>query len=234
MYILNIAQLKPCDIFLTKGPNKKIRKAIQLATGGNFSHVAMYLGYSSFIEADLYGVHTGNPQRLNFEDEGDIIVRRSKNELDVSRFEKICFHVKQRTAAPYSILNAILSITKAEGADEPGKHFCSQLISEGFRQVGIDVNSTKETVKITPADFEFSPEFVTVSGVLEELSDEDAAGYLSSINKFDLPSFQQNATNTLMKQLKKILGEYGYNPDTVHPQNSIGTEINIILSKFQV
>ena len=66
MYLLDRTKMKPGDIILTRS-NEKNSSLICRITKSDFSHAILYVGESSYIHSDPYGVHSSNIQRLLIE-----------------------------------------------------------------------------------------------------------------------------------------------------------------------
>ena len=75
MYIVIMEKLRAGDILLTS-EKAFTSKFIRTMTKSDYSHAILYVGYGSYIHSDTKGVHSGNIQRLLFDNPDDIKVLR--------------------------------------------------------------------------------------------------------------------------------------------------------------
>lgn len=157
------------DIILTNNIEKQsiIKSKLQkLHTKGNYTHVALYVGNGSFIEAVGEGVRFFSTTGVVFNDKSNFLVRRYKSKKVFSN-ERI--NVRKYTYMQYNY-EGIKSFITAKNYEENNKVFCSQLVSKIYKDYGIQL-FLKQDDKITPADFEISDLFVDVPNYFIE-SDE--------------------------------------------------------------
>ncbi|MBV5267079.1 MAG: hypothetical protein JZU67_00870 [Burkholderiaceae bacterium] len=106
MFILDINKLEPGDVFLTT-QNHKISKAIRIATSSDYSHAILYVGDGGYIHSDGNGVHSGNIQRLLFENESQILVLRIKPDIDRGLIKNASIFARREIGKQYSVKDAI-------------------------------------------------------------------------------------------------------------------------------
>jgi len=216
-YILNAKKLKKGDIILTTN-DSRISLTIRQISNSKFSHVTLYLGNHSFMEADTNGVHFFSTQRFAFKDKSNISVRRLINS-DSDLLDKIEINARKYSYRDYNIngvkniyrdrlqvvnVSNILDVNDIQKWDKP--LFCSQLIGVAFTMSGIDFKTNDSLDTFSPADIENSPVLEEITDFLIEISEEQASEYTIYEDE-ELPenalSKQTDVSQKILIELKK-------------------------------
>ena len=136
-------KLKSCDLILVKGSKDNfISREIEEITNSPYSHVAGYIGRNEVVEAEGFE-KTGKVQ-LNKYNKNDYDIYRCDN-LTEDKRDKIIGYINGQIGSRYDYFLLVVEffryvLHKALPYKEPfGSHICSQLWSEAFKSVGIDL-----------------------------------------------------------------------------------------------
>jgi Permuted papain-like amidase enzyme, YaeF/YiiX, C92 family len=137
MYLLDIDKLETGDIILTRS-NSDISQLVRRLTKSEFSHAILYVGVSSCIDSDGYGVQSQNIQRLLYENKSDVKVLRLKETDDRNEIPNAIVFARQKIGTEYSIDEAKVALLKKEiEAKEPNRQFCTRFVAQAFESAGI-------------------------------------------------------------------------------------------------
>lgn len=206
MHFLNLSKLVAGDIIVTRSTTtlfKRIKsKAIGLATGGEFSHVALYVGNGSIIEAIPNGVHSHNLLRIPFLSASDVKVLRLKPEIfDQKAINHSIEFVRTNHGRQYAFIDTIFStpLFKKTDASTRNKTFCSRLVASAYNNAGIPIVDNSNYA---------SPEDINSSDYLFEVA--GATVYLESAEQpeetSELLSKQVLVVNDLFKRFRVASG----------------------------
>ena len=139
MYVLEMERLLPGDIILTS-QNSILSKTLCKITNSEFSHVILYIGNGCYIHSTSEGVHSGNIQRLLFENVTDCEVIRLRNR-DINVIEKACVFAQRQVGRQYSKSEAIKSKIHRDKQTEATfeRQFCSRLVAQAYGYTGINL-----------------------------------------------------------------------------------------------
>src|SRR5438046_2779098 len=139
MYLLDIDKLEAGDIVLTRS-NSVISQLVRRLTKSEYSHAILYVGVSSCIDSDGYGVQSQNIQRLLYENTADVKVLRLKKAKDKSEIPNAIVFARQKIGTEYSIDEAKVALLKTEiEAKEPNRQFCTRFVAQAFESAGISL-----------------------------------------------------------------------------------------------
>ncbi|WP_071956400.1 YiiX/YebB-like N1pC/P60 family cysteine hydrolase [Delftia sp. HK171] len=155
-------RLKVGDVLLSRGASKQA-SLISNLTGGDFSHVMLFVG-GTLIHADGDGVYSKNPRRIIRNDKNNLAVYRLINDVSSENLKRMCKFARGEIGKLYDVKGAIASIRSGADKSSKDKQFCSRLVAEAFKSIDIDFG--KSTDKITPNDF---CRFNTIFAKLEQL-----------------------------------------------------------------
>lgn len=238
MYFLNIDKLVAGDIIVTRSTTtlfKRLKsKVIGIATGGEFSHVAIYVGNGSVIEAIPNGVHSHNVLRIPFSCVHDVKVLRLKPEIYNPEVIKnsIAF-IRTNHGRQYAFIETIFStpLFKKSDASTSNKTFCSRLVANAYNNAGLpivdnsnyaspeDINSSDRLIEIEDVtiylDKEYQPEDTSELLSQQVTVVNDLFQRLRNASGTDIQSFEQ-AISTVIKSpnldsiFTKSIDESGY------------------------
>ena len=206
MYFLNLSKLVAGDIIVTRSTTtlfKRIKsKAIGLATGGEFSHVALYVGNGSIIEAIPDGVHSHNILRIPFLNASDVKVLRLKPELfDQKAIKHSIEFVRTNHGRQYAFIDTIFStpLFKKMDASTRNKTFCSRLVASAYNSAGLPIVDNSNYA--SPEDINSSDRLVEVTDITIYLENVEHPEETS-----ELLSKQVIVVNDLFKRLRDASG----------------------------
>lgn len=198
MYILDISKMRPGDIILTAQSAAR-SKFIRKVTGSDHSHAMLYVRRGSYIHSDGNGVHSGNTQRLIFEDEHQAKVLRMES-CPADAIEKVCEYARNKVGTQYSVPQAIKSAalrgTIAEG--DQNRQFCSRLVAQAYEYGGMPL--VKNADYCYPEDLARCPEASEVPNCVRLASAEEME-FAASDNPLEL---QAEITNNILKEARRI------------------------------
>lgn len=200
MFILETAKLLVGDIVLT-AQDSLVSKVVRKRTGGQFSHAMLYVADHSYIHSDANGVHSGNTQRLLFEEEHHATVLRLVAP-DLGVVERACVYARTQVGKEYSVPEAVKSKFRRTGdkLDESNRQFCSRLVAQAYAFAGIDLVPNSDYCY--PIDFASSPLLRAVPGAVRQ-----AAPAEIEFAKTESPIERQTkSTNFILDQVRKLSG----------------------------
>lgn len=165
--VFDLEKLKAGDILLTGGKGK-ISSAITLTTLSRYSHAALFVDSTGFIEANLDGVTVNNPQRQLFDSVDAVTLLRLKDEPEPEIISKICLYAYTKVGTEYSKSEATKALVRGMGKQELNRQFCSRLVAEAFAHANI--NLVENPRYCTPKDLLSSPIVAEVDDFLRSPS----------------------------------------------------------------
>jgi hypothetical protein len=196
MYLLDREILKKGDIILTCS-DEKPSKMIQKLTNSEYSHAILYVGESSYIHSDLYGVHSGNTQRLLIKYPEFVKVVRVKNQSAVN---KAIEYARLQVGTSYSRASAVNAGAKIFSKLDTKRQFCSRLVAKSYEYAGIDLVVNSETC--LPQEIADS-KFVTNVDKCTYLASEKEIEFALS---YDPIKKQSEITNSILQSVIKLIG----------------------------
>lgn len=200
MFILDSPKLLPGDVVLTA--EARIRsKAVRKATKSSFSHALLYLGGSSYIHSDGSGVHSGNTQRLLFDEQSQGLVLRLCDRQD-AKIMSICMFARTQIGKEYSVPEAVRSKYKRNknSIANSNRQFCSRLVSQAYASAGIQI--VKNPDYCYPKDIADSPLMMIVDGCVRSAS-ADEIDFAESDSPLDK---QAAITNSILSDIRLVSG----------------------------
>jgi len=201
MYILDISKMKQGDIILTTQSALQ-SKVIRKISDSDCSHAMLYLSRGSYIHADRKGVHSGNTQRVIFEDIDHAKVLRVKN-CSPDIIEKICDHARTKVGTQYSVSQAIKSAIyrSTMNAGDFNRQFCSRLVAQSYDFGGVAL--TKNPDYCYPEDLARSPRVHEVPNCVRPASPQELE-YAASDNPLEM---QAEITNFILAEARSVFGK---------------------------
>src|SRR5258708_4770272 len=191
MKCLDESLLLPGDIILST-QNHYVSKAIRTATKSDISHAMLYVARGSVIDSTSEGVHARNTQRLFYDDDCAIHVRRLVANLSDKQRDTVIRYARNQIGTRYSMGEAIRSAT-ATNRVPSRQQFCSRLVAQSYSAAGIDLVSTPAFC--TPDDVKNSSLLAAVPDVVTPVSDE----HVESVERdFDTNEVMREVTNKLL------------------------------------
>ncbi len=139
MFLLDINKLEAGDIILMRS-NSEISQLVRRLTKSEYSHAMLYVGVSSCIESDGYGVQSQNIQRLPYENVSDVKVLRIKEAKYKHRIHDAIVFARQKIGTEYSLDEAKIALLKSEvEAKEPNRQFCARFVAQAYESAGIKI-----------------------------------------------------------------------------------------------
>lgn len=157
MYIVDPHKLEVGDIIMSRDGKIKSR-LIRKVLDSEYSHVALYLGNCSLIEATFKGVHTENVLRLTMDDNDSLKVLRLIKPLSEDQKLHLRLIATDTYTAKYSIGGAFITGLNSYFTGDKEKitlnykNYCSNLIAECYEKIGIEMLPGKDKSLITPKD----------------------------------------------------------------------------------
>lgn len=166
MYIFEIDELEAGDIILIRS-NSRISEMVRKLTKSQYSHAMMYVGVSSIIESDGYGVQSNNIHRVLVDGiENGVVLRLKDEELSRNLFDIETF-ARQRIGTEYSTEEARLAVISKElEAQNPNRQFCTRFVAPAYSSAGIKLVDNPDYC--TPENLLDSPLLERVPNVLRK------------------------------------------------------------------
>jgi hypothetical protein len=201
MYLLNIDKLESGDIILTRS-DSEISKLVRRLTKSQFSHAILYVGVSSCIDSDGYGVQSQNIQRLLFNNNDDVKVLRIKDSTLSNKIPDVIVFARQKVGTEYSIEEAKVALLKKEiEAKEPNRQFCTRFVAQAFESGGIKL--VDNTDYCNPEELLESDQLIEVQDPLRKASEAEI-----TFAQSDSPlQKQQEIHNEIFSSARKLTGE---------------------------
>lgn len=202
MYIVDQSKLLKGDILLTR-ENSLTSKIVQLGTFSKYSHAILYLGDSSFIHSDSIGVHSGNLQRLLFNDASKVVVLRLKREEDHAHIDNICSFARTQVGMQYSVPQATASVVRGARLlnDESNRQYCSRLVAQSYKAGSLILVPNPDFCY--PKELEKSTHLTVVSGCVRRATQAEIE-FAESESPIEV---QTRITNTFLAQARQIASE---------------------------
>jgi len=206
-YILNSDLLQIGDVICTR-EDAPISRMIRKTLSCDYSHVMIYVAYSTCIHADGDGVHSINMQRVIFNDPQDVMVLRhtSFRSMEKDELDKICVYPRSKVGTEYSVSDAVKAGISAKSKLGPkvdsDYQFCSRLVAESFEYAGLSIFSDPSLC--TPADIQRHPDFILIDNVVKTASHQELE--FAKDEKKNTISKQTHITNRIIQGSQSIFG----------------------------
>lgn len=207
-YILNPDSLQIGDVICTR-EDAPISHAIRKVLSCEYSHVLIYVSYSSCVHANGDGVHSINTQRMIFNDPTDVAVLRHKlsTKMTEGELEKICIYPRSKVGTEYSVSDAIKAGISAKSKPpqkvDSNYQYCSRLVAESFGYAGIEISP--EPSLCTPADIQRHPDFGFIEGAVRIANQQELE--FAADTKKNTISKQTKIMNKIIHGSQRILGK---------------------------
>jgi hypothetical protein len=196
MYLLDRTKLKSGDIILTRS-NEKNSSLICRITKSDFSHAILYVGESSYIHSDPYGVHSSNIQRLLID---EIQYAKVVRVSDPVAIKKAINYARLQVGTSYSKVSAANAFAKVFTKLDAKRQFCSRLVAKTFESAGITLVANSDAcLPQEIADSMFAHE---IDGCLYQAKSEE----VEFAKSYDPIKAQTEITNSILKSARKLLG----------------------------
>jgi len=200
MYLLDKDKLKTGDIILIKSESR-ISQMVRRLTGSQYSHAMLFVGVSSIIDSDGYGVQSNNLQRILIENENDAVVLRIKQNKS-NELNKVETFARQKIGTQYSTEEAkIAAISKELDAKEPNRQFCTRFIAQAYNNAGIKLVDNPDYC--VPEDVLKSPNLTIISNVLRIASKKE----IEFANSENPLAKQREIHNRIFERARELSGQ---------------------------
>jgi len=200
MYLLDKDKLKTGDIILIKSESR-ISQMVRRLTGSQYSHAMLFVGVSSIIDSDGYGVQSNNLQRILIENENDAVVLRIKQNKS-NELNKVETFARQKIGTQYSTEEAkIAAISKELDAKEPNRQFCTRFIAQAYNNAGIKLVDNPDYC--VPEDVLESPNLTIISNVLRIASKKE----IEFANSENPLAKQREIHNRIFERARELSGQ---------------------------
>ncbi|OMO21237.1 YiiX/YebB-like N1pC/P60 family cysteine hydrolase [Vibrio lentus] len=196
MYLLDRKKLKPGDIILTRS-NEKNSSLICRVTQSCFSHAILYVGESSYIHSDLFGVHSSNIQRLLIDKPQYAKVLRIK---DLNAIEQAITYARLQVGTSYSKVSAANAFVKVFSKLDVNRQFCSRLVARAFESANIKLVPNSDAC--LPQEIADSIFVHEVTGCVYQAKPDE----VEFANSYDPIEKQAEITNNILTSVRKLLG----------------------------
>ncbi|CAH6852205.1 conserved hypothetical protein [Vibrio chagasii] len=196
MYLFDRTKLKPGDIILTRS-NEKNSSLICRITKSDFSHAILYVGESSYIHSDPYGVHSSNIQRLLIDELRYAKVVRVNNPAAI---KKAIIYARLQIGTSYSKVSAANAFTKVFTKLDAKRQFCSRLVAKAYETA--EVNLVENSNACLPQEIADSVYVGEVKGCLYQAESKE----IEFARSYDPLKDQTEITNNILKSVRKLLG----------------------------
>lgn len=138
-YIYNLTLLQFGDIILARYPGDDISKRVMDSTHSEYSHAMLYVGGSSYIEADKR-VQARNLARCLFDNQTDTCLLRIKEEyLSLFTLEAAVYYARFVVGNPYAFMDAL---RLEDGRTENytfDTQICTRLVAKAYEFSGLKI-----------------------------------------------------------------------------------------------
>jgi hypothetical protein len=150
MYSIN-RKVLPGDIILIDS-NSTNAKFIKKATNSDFSHAALVISQTQAIEAlGESGVQITSLLRFIVDEISNISIKRMKD-LNTEKVTELMELAIKEQSKGYDLKGAINSILPLKSKTKDDQFFCSQLVAELYKKIGIELFN-KDSSLVVPEDF---------------------------------------------------------------------------------
>lgn len=195
MYIIPINELEKGDILLTS-ENSATSKAVRKSTGSDFSHAILYVGSGSYIHSDANGVHSGNLQRLLFDDAKNVTVLRVMCNPEIISYA--CLFARSKIGTKYSVKSAVNSKLKISRNANENRQFCSRLVAQAFECAGVEL--VENASFCTPQEILESESTLEVTGRVRKATNEE----IEMANSENPIAKQSAITNEILLKVRQL------------------------------
>ena len=195
-FIYDMSRLIPGDIILARFPNNELGNRIREVTQSDFSHAMLYVGGSSYIEADKR-VQARNLARLLFDKKEDTCVVRIKEKyLSEHTIDAAIYYARTVVGNPYAWYDVFRLKDGMTDRFTKETQICTRLVAKAYAYSGLNIVNNVEMC--TPQQILKSKCVVECKDLLRVASDFD----LRFAESYDVTDDMVRATETLFDSLK--------------------------------
>lgn len=226
MYLLDKDKLEIADIILIKSESR-ISQMVRRLTGSQYSHAILYVGISSIIDSDGYGVQSNNLQRLLIENEDNAIILRIKDKDKKNLLHNVEVFARQKIGTEYSTDEAkIAAISKELNAKEPNRQFCTRFIAQAYKNANIKLVENPDYC--VPEELLKSTLLTEVKNVLRKASPKE----IEFANSENPLAKQREIHNNIFKKARELSGQDIQTFEQINELIIARPEIDADLTKF--
>ena len=204
-----LSNFQPGDILLSTVPRSLVATAIRTGTRSRFSHAAMHYKDLIFLEAISSGVCTFNTLVSAVNDKKNVQVLRIKDEHQHALAASAADAAYALIGREYWVEGALRSPLAIGQEDIRGRLFCSYLVAEAYRQVGLDLCPGKEPRFVTPGALSSSPLLHDVTdSVLYEAAEHELRAIVRLIDGNDPTTPQTEFREAIARILSQVRPAY--------------------------
>ncbi|MFC5271396.1 YiiX/YebB-like N1pC/P60 family cysteine hydrolase [Adhaeribacter terreus] len=197
---MEIDKLKVGDIILIRS-NSRISEMVRRLTNSQYSHAILYVGVSSMIDSDGYGVQSNNIQRLLIDDPENAVVLRLKRRGTVQEMFNVETFARQKIGTEYSTEEAkIAAVTKDIEAKNPNRQFCTRFVAQAYDNAGFKLVQNPDYC--TPEDLLNSDLLERVPDMLRIASEKELE-FANSENPLEK---QRDIHNSIFQKARELTG----------------------------
>jgi hypothetical protein len=200
MYVFDVDELQIGDILLIRS-NSRISEMVRRLTNSQYSHSILYVGVSSMIDSDGYGVQSNNIQRLLIDAEDNGVVLRLRNQKTDQEMFNVETFARQKIGTQYSTDEArMAAIAKDVEAQIPNRQFCTRFVAQAYDNAGIKLVENPDYC--TPEDLLNSPLLEIIPNVLRRATKKEIE-FAQSENPL---ARQRDIHNNIFQRARELTG----------------------------
>lgn len=194
---IDFRKLKRGDIILTTSVEKE-SSIIRAFTNSDISHAMLYVSDGSVMDSTGEGVQARNIDKMFYDDSCAIYAYRPVKELSPEQLDKVIAYARSETGAPYSVLEAIISVITPFGRGSR-KQYCSRLIARAYASAGVKL--VWRPNYCSPGGLQCSKKLVELHDVVVQVSEEEIAALEAG---GDTTIGMREITNKLLDTIKEF------------------------------
>lgn len=200
-YKYNISNLEAGDIIFERYHDSE-SDLIAEKTGGQYTHVGLYVGASSVIEATTEIVTASNLSRNLFESDSDVCVMRVKDDYKSDEIiQSAVNYTRLKVGTEYSKNELIYAYLQKYDRSNANRQVCSRLVACAFAAGGLKI--VENPAFCSPQQILESELLQPVQNVIVEASEEDEEVASTPSALVD----QLESISTMLSRAREISGE---------------------------
>ena len=138
-YIYDMRRIMPGDIILTRDLNSEISRRVMESTHSEYSHAMLYVGGSSYIEADKRVGARNIARRLFLSQNDTCVLRVKKNYLTPITIDAAIYYARFVVGNPYSLLDAIRLEQGVTDKSSDDTQICTRLVAKAYAFARVNI-----------------------------------------------------------------------------------------------
>lgn len=137
---------------------------VKIFTGSRFSHTACYVGEENIIESIASGVQLSHISKYK---DVDWVILRHKKGSAKQKSQAVEWMITQLGAkydygGIFGIGLHILGFRDRNSWDDNTRYWCSELVSDGYINSGMELDVNEDTFKVSPGDLYNDSNLITI------------------------------------------------------------------------